>query len=162
MSLALVHSAGPVSPGLEALARRRLSALLVVAWERNRRLAMRLADYSERFRQQAQFGLEDGSGAVVRLQLLSAFARARAESLLSVLRARGVRLTVRLPAWERYEGLAAELDNLHALSEAYGSLHDLALHAERDLALVHRVAIHVEELTALVRALDTFSRVLAA
>lgn len=151
-----------MQPGVEQLASRRFRALLVLAWEGNRRLSMRLADYAERFRERPPLPLENGGLAEVQLQFLSGFARARADSLLSVLRARGTRLTVRLPAEEHYAGLAAELDNLHALSEVYGGLQDLALHVEKDLGVVHCMAIHLEELTALVRALDTFSRVLAA
>jgi hypothetical protein len=122
-----------------------------------------MADYADRFRQQGKdAGLQDWSVAVMQLQVLAAFSRVRARELLGILRARGIRVTVRLPGEERYTGLPMELDRLCDLAEVYDGLHDLARHVERDAEVVELAGTHAKELADLVSALDTLSRALAA
>lgn len=153
MSLALVHSAGPVRPELQVLARRRMLALMVLAWEDNRRLSLRLVDCADQVRELGKaHAMPDWTVPVLQLQVLSSFARVRAQEILALLVGRGVGLRVRLRADELYAGLLPEIGNLERMTTRYTQLRDLAM-VEADAEVVDRVCAHAEELTQVLHAL---------
>lgn len=155
MGLGLVYSSGRPTQDLPALARRRLLALLVVAWEGNRLLALRLLERADSFRHAARAGGVTGLTLEVgQLQVLSGFARVRARELLEMYQHRGGRLSVRLPADAPCLPLEQELARIANLGRAYGAILDVAFHLHQDLEMVERCQHHVDELTDLVRQLD--------
>jgi hypothetical protein len=132
---------------LPELAERRLRALLILAWEDNRLLAMRLLSYSE---QVCVLKRVHAAVAGMQLQVLAAFARTRARDLLERLRAMGVKLTVRLPAEVLHTSSAEAYQRARAMGRRYRELGDLAANVARDAALVQLLTQHVEELKSLV------------